>query len=103
MVPAFSPLPGGVSVSATASSVASAITMPSLANALYVANTSTTLFVGVAAANGTATATLSQFVLPPLATVLIEVPQGGVINSVAAIGSAAGPTAVVFTPAYVQR
>ena len=39
--------------------------------------------------------------IPPGGAVLIEVPPG-VIGSVSAIGSAAGPTAVVFTPARVQ-
>jgi hypothetical protein len=104
MVPAFSPLSGGVSVSATASSVSGTITVPALANALYIVNTSATLHVGVAFGVGSApTATIAALAIPPMGVLLIEIPQGGIVTHVAAIGSAAGPTAVVFTPAYVQR
>lgn len=102
MVPAFSPMTGSVSVSATASNVAGAITMPALANALYVVNTSTTVYVSIAYAASSASTTLGGGpTIPPGGAVLIEVPPG-VIGSVSAIGSAAGPTAVVFTPARVQ-
>jgi len=100
---AFSPMAGSVSVSATASNVAAAITMPAIANALYVANTSATLYVSIAYATAGATTTLGGGVtIPPMTAILIEIPPGQ-IASVSAIGSAAGPTAVVFTPAYVQR
>jgi hypothetical protein len=100
---AFSPMAGGVNVAATASSVSGTITMPAIANALYVANSSATLHVGVATGAGSApTAALTSMLIPPMGSVLIEVPQG-LITHVAAIGSAAGPTTVNFTPAYVQR
>jgi hypothetical protein len=104
MVPAFSPLAGGVSVSATGSSVSGTITVPALANALYIVNTSATLYVGVAyGVGGAPTATLPALTIPPMGCLLIEIPQGGIVTHVAAIGSAAGPTAVTFAPAYVQR
>lgn len=103
MVPVFAPLAGGVIVSATASSVSGTITMPAVANALYVANTSAALHVGVAYGVGAApTATLAGLTIAPLGAVLIEIPQGGIVTHVAAIGSAAGPTSVNFVPARVQ-
>ena len=103
MASVFAPLPGGVRVSATAASVSGAIVMPPIANALSITNTSATLYVGVAiGVGGAPTATLAGLAIPPMGRVLIETPQGGVVTHVAAIGSAAGPTAVVFTPARVQ-
>lgn len=96
----FSPMGAGVSVSATGSSVAGAITVPSGANAVHVANTSATLYVSVALAVSSATATLGESVtLPPMGHIVLGVHPA--IASVAAIGSAAGPTAVVFTPGRV--
>lgn len=99
---AFTPLPGAKSIAATASSVSGAITMPALANALHIANTSATLYVTAAWAVGAPTATLGGdgITIPPLGQVLVE--TNSTITHVAAIGSAAGPTAVVFTPARVQ-
>jgi len=99
---AFTPLPGATSVSATASNVQGTITMPSLANALHIANTSATLYVTAKYGVGAQTATLGGdgITIPPMSHVLVE--TNNTITHVAAIGSAAGPTAVVFTPARVQ-
>jgi len=99
---AFTPLAGATSVSATASSVAGTITMPSLANALHIANTSATLYVTAKYGVGAQTATLGGdgITIPPMSQVLVE--ANNTITHLAAIGSAAGPTAVVFTPARVQ-
>lgn len=96
-MPTFSPLGTAVSVSATASSVAGAITMPSRANALHIANTSATLYVSVATAVSAASATLgANLTIPPMGHIVVDASDK--IGSVAAIGSGAGPTAVVFTP-----
>ena len=93
----FTPVGTAVSVAATGSSVAGAITMPVPANGLHIANTSTTLYTTVAFASAGAVATLGTgLTIPALGQVIIAVnPQTA---SVAAIGSGAGPTAVVFTP-----
>jgi len=94
----FSPMGTAVSVSATGSSVGGAMTWPAGANALHIANTSATLYVSVATdVDGTATATLgANLTLPPMGHIVIAANPS--TNAVAAIGSAAGPTAVVFTP-----
>lgn len=103
MVPVFAALPGGVTVEATASSVSGAITVPAGANALYITNTSATLHVGVAyGVGGAPTATIAGLAIPPMGSLLIEIPQSGIVTHVAAIGSAAGPTTVNFVPARVQ-
>ena len=93
-------LPGSVTVNATASSVNSAITMNN-ANALLVVNTGSAYVTIATASGGTATATLGGgATLNPGASLLIE--ANPAVTSVAAIGSAAGPSAVVFTPCRVQ-
>ncbi len=98
---AFTPLPGATSVSATASSVAGTITMPSLANALHIANTSATQSAEALINGFSASATLGAgLTIPPMSQVLVE--ANNTITHLAAIGSGAGPTAVVFTPARVQ-
>lgn len=93
----FTPVGASVSVAAGAGSVAGAITMTTPANGLHIANTSATLYVTLAFATSGAVATLGTGIcVPPLGQLVIAVnPQ---IASVAAIGSGAGPTAVVFTP-----
>lgn len=101
-MPTFSPMGAAVSVSATGSSVAGALTMPSGATSVHIANTSATLYVSVALAVTGATATLGQnLTLPPMGHIIVD--ANSTIASVAAIGSAAGPTAVVFTPGRVSR
>lgn len=100
--PAFAPHPGAVSVAATASSVSSAITMQATSNALHIANTSATLYVTIAIGVGDApTAVLGgdRITIPPLGALVIE--ANPATTHVAAIGSGAGPTAVVFTPGRV--
>lgn len=94
---AVSFVPGtAVSCAATASSVGSAITMGE-ANGLHVANTSATLYVCVRYGVGTQTAVLgTDLAIPPMSAVVIDAPSK--TTHVAAIGSGAGPTAVVFTP-----
>ena len=87
-----------VTVSATASSVGGSIDCAAVsANAVYVVNTSTTLNVAVRIGAGAQTAVLTTDIrLAPMQSVLIGAnPQ---VTNVAAIGSAAGPTAVAFTP-----
>jgi len=98
----FSPMGTSVSVSATGSSVSGAITMPSGSNAMHIANTSATLYVTVGAdVDGALTLTLgTSLTLPPMSQIVI--PANPLINIVAAIGSAAGPTAVVFTPGRIS-
>ena len=98
----FAPMTGATSISATASSVAGTITMPEVANALHIANTSATLYVTAKWGVGAQTATLGGdgVTIPPMSQVLVEVPRN-TITHLAAIGSGAGPTAVVFTPARV--
>lgn len=86
-----------VSVAATASNVQGTLTMPKGYNALHIANTSATLYVSVRWGTAAQTCTLgSSLTLPPLGQVVVEANE--LITDVAAIGSAAGPTAVVFTP-----
>lgn len=85
-----------ITVSATASSVSGAITCTDC-DALYIVNTSATLHVSVAWGVGAPTATLAGDIgIAPLGSLVVAInPQ---ITHVAAIGSAAGPTAVRFTP-----
>lgn len=96
----FTPTGASTVVSATASNVAGAFTMPPGANAIHIANTSATLYVSVAMAASSASTTLGgSLTLPPMGQIVVPInPQ---IASVSAIGSAAGPTAVVFTPGRV--
>lgn len=100
--PIIAPLGGAVTVSATASSVSAAIVMPAGANALHIANTSTTLYVTVTTGQGSATAVLGTgagITIPPMDELTIEANPR--TDTVAAIGSGAGPTPVVFTPCRV--
>ena len=97
MMRALGFVPGtGITVAATASSVSGAITMTGC-DAIWVVNTSTTLNVSVAYGVGAPTATLAgDLTIPPMEGVLIAANE--TITHVAAIGSAAGPTAVRFMP-----
>lgn len=99
---AFTVTGAGVTVSATASNVQGTITMPARSNAIHIVNTSATLYVTAKFGIGAQTATLGAagITLPPMGQVLIE--ANDTITHIAAIGSGAGPTAVVFTPAYVS-
>lgn len=93
----FSPLGAATVVSATDSNVAGAFTAPSGTTAVHIANTSATLYVSVAlAASGASTTLGGSLTLPPMGHIVIGCNEK--IASVSAIGSAAGPTAVVFTP-----
>jgi hypothetical protein len=89
---------GSTSVAATGSSVSGTVTVDTTDDALHVANTSATLYVSIALGKGSApTAVLGTFLtIPPMGQVLVA--ANSKITHVAAIGSAAGPTAVVFTP-----
>lgn len=90
-------VPGsGITVAATGSSVSGAISMTGC-DAIFVTNTSTSLHVSVAIGVGAPTATLAgDLCIPPATSVLIA--AGEQITHVAAIGSGAGPTAVMFMP-----
>ena len=90
-------VPGlSVVVSATASSVGGTIDCTGC-DAIRATNTSTTLYVAVRVGTGTQTAVLTTDVLiPPSASVIL--PANATITHVAAIGSAAGPTVVGFSP-----
>lgn len=88
-------------VSATGSSVSAALTIPSWCNALYVCNTSATLYVAIRVGVGAPTASLTaDLIIPPLGSVVIGV--NSTITHVAAIGSASGPTIVGFCPVHVD-
>lgn len=88
-----------VAIAATASSVPGAFVMTSPANAIYICNTSATLYSTVNLAVSGAVAVLGTgLTIPPFGQVLISASPN--IGSVAAIGSAIGPTAVVFTPVH---
>jgi hypothetical protein len=103
MQTAFAPMGTSVNVAATASSVGGSIVLPSTANALYICNTSATLYVTAAWGSSAPTAILgggaTQVSLPPLGSVLVE--ANPTVAFVAAIGSGAGPTTVCFTPCRV--
>lgn len=90
-------VPGtSASVSATASSVGGTITCTGC-DALYIANTSATLYVAVRWGVGAQTAVLAtDIAIPPMGQVLVAINEA--VTHVAAIGSAAGPTVVRFTP-----
>lgn len=90
-------VPGtGITVAATGSSVSGAITMTGC-DAIFVTNTSATLHVSVAIGVAAPTATLAgDLCIPPMSSVLVAANEA--IANVAAIGSAAGPTAVMFMP-----
>ena len=85
------------SVSATASNVQGTIAMPSGYNGLHIVNTSTTLYVSVRWGPAAQTAVLGDsLTLTPNSQAVVE--ANDAVTNVAAIGSGAGPTAVVFTP-----
>lgn len=85
-------------VSATGSSVGTTIDMDR-ASGLHIVNTSTTLYVCVRFGTSSQTAVLDQdLAIPPQGQVVVGANEG--ITHVAAIGSGAGPTKVVFTPIY---
>ena len=93
----FSPMGAATVVAATGSNVAGAFTVPPNATAVHIANTSATLHVSVALAESGATTTLGgSLTLPPMGHIVIGLNPR--VASVSAIGSAAGPTNVVFTP-----
>lgn len=86
-----------VNVAATASSVAGSIVVARPANAIRVTNTSATLHVAFRVGSSAQTAVLTtDMVLAPLQSVIIGANEQ--TTSVAAIGSAAGPTTVNFCP-----
>lgn len=90
-------IPGGsVVVSAGGTSANIAIVCTNC-DAIRAVNTSTTLYVAVRAGAGAQTASLTTDVLiPPLGEVILE--ANSLTDNVAAIGSAAGPTVVGFSP-----
>ena len=96
-LPVLAPIPGrAVAVSATASSVGGTIDCTGCDN-IHVVNTSATLFVAVRIGTGAQTAVLTtDIVVPPLGQIILA--ANAQITNVAAIGSAAGPTVVQFTP-----
>ena len=87
---------GSIVVSATASSAGGTVDCTGC-DAIYVANTSATLYVAVRAGTGAQTAVLTtDIIIPPMGQVIL--PANDTITGVAAIGSAAGPTIVGFSP-----
>jgi hypothetical protein len=91
-----SPAGRSVRVSATASSVGTTINMTGC-DQIYVVNTSTTLNVAVRVGVGAQTAVLTTDVLiPPFGWIILAANPS--VTHVAAIGSAAGPTIVQFSP-----
>jgi hypothetical protein len=90
-------VPGtSTTVAATAASVDESITCTDC-DALYISNTSATLNVGVRWGVGAQTAVLATDLnIPPMGQVLVGI--NATVDTVAAIGSGAGPTNVVFTP-----
>ena len=93
----LSPIAGrSVAIAATASSVNGTIDCTGC-DKIHVANTSATLFVAVRVGTGAQTAVLTtDIVIPPLGQIVLA--ANAQITNVAAIGSAAGPTTVQFTP-----
>ena len=96
-LPTLAAVPGtSVSVSATGSSVGAAIDCTGC-DKIHVVNTSATLYVSVRAGVGAQTAVLATDIsIPPLGQMVLAVNPA--VDNVAAIGSAAGPTVVKFTP-----
>jgi len=95
-------LPGNsTNVAATDSSVAGTLTPKGGHNACHICNPSATLAVAVRIGESAAAAVLTTDIkIPPLGQVVIAMTTKDV--HCAAIGSAAGPTAVVFTPCTVR-
>jgi hypothetical protein len=89
--------PGGsIVVSATAGSIGGTVACTGC-DAIYAANTSTTLYVAVRAGVGAQTASLTTDVLiPPGGAVLL--PANETTTGVAAYASGAGPAIVGFSP-----
>ena len=96
-LPVLASVPGtSVSVAATASSVGGTIDCTGC-DKIHVANTSATLYVSICVGVGAQTAVLgTHLTIPPMGQVVIG--ANALVTGVAAIGSGAGPTAVVFTP-----
>lgn len=94
-------IPGNsTNVAATGSSVAGTMTPKGGHNACHISNASATLTVGVRIGVGAQTAVLTTDLnIPPMCYVVIAMTP--LDTGCAAIGSAAGPTAVVFTPCTV--
>ena len=91
---------GGIVVSATGSSVGGTLALTSTHNAIYVCNTSATLYVAVRIGTGSQTASITtDTIIPPMSAVILA--ANSLITGCAAIGSAAGPTIVGFIPCTV--
>lgn len=96
----YSILAGTAAVVATASNVQNTITMPAVADGLMIVNTSTTVSVSVAYGTSAQTAVLyGGLTIPPGGATVVSVNPG--ITNIAAIGDAAGPSNVVFTPVRI--
>ena len=95
-LPVLSPGGTSISVAATGSSVAGTIDCTGC-DKIHVANTSATLYVSVKIGVGAQTAVLADNIsIPPMGQIILA--ANATITGVAAIGSAAGPTVVKFTP-----
>jgi hypothetical protein len=97
-MPTFTPrtMGGSTAVAATDSSVGGTVTCAGC-NAMHISNPSATLNVGVRWGVGAQTAVLTTDLnLPPMGHIVVDI--NPTITHVAAIGSASGPTSVVFTP-----
>lgn len=96
----YSVLSGTTSVAATASNVQAAITMGTGTDGLLIVNTSADVSVTVAYGTAAQVATLyGGLTLPPGGATVVVV--GPSVANVSAIGSAAGPSNVVFTPVKI--
>lgn len=84
--------------SVTASTVSTAVTMPTGANGLYLANTSATLRVAFRVGAGAAPGAvlLTSALVPPLTAITIEASPS--VTHVDAIGPSAGPTYLSIVP-----
>lgn len=93
----LSPIAGrSISVSATGSNVQGTIDCTGC-DKIHVVNTSATLYVSVRVGAGAQTAVLADDItIPPLGQIVLAC--NALTTGVAAIGSAAGPTVVKFTP-----
>ena len=96
-MPVIDMIPGrSVAVAATASSVGGAIDCTGC-DRLYIANTSTTVSVAVRFGVGAQTAVLTtDLMIPPMSYIVAGC--NPTVTHVAAIGTAAGPTTVQFSP-----
>ena len=90
---AFSPLGASVTVAATASSVSG--TLPGTAGGACLVYNNGSVYVAVAFGKGAApTATLNDTPIPPNTALVLSIPED--VTHVAAIGSGAGPSNVIF-------